>query len=136
MEKNVLNSYQPFIEHPEYYLSVNSASNYFYIKKTNENFVATRMTQVVMEKINGFDCIVTNNNYYSVVDGSCVHKDSIIYSILDNKESIVSEDLDDKVYLLSDILNINGNKKSYLTLEDINAIENFEKKEVKVYKKK
>ncbi|MBQ9071738.1 MAG: hypothetical protein IJY25_01085 [Bacilli bacterium] len=136
MEKNVLSGYQTFLQHPDYYLLVNSNSNYFYIEKANENFIATRMSNVVMEKTNGFDCIVTTNNYYSVIDGSCVHKDSAIYSIIDNKENIFYDDLDDKVYLLSDILNISGNKKSYLNMEDIDTIVNYEKEEPKVYKKK
>ena len=133
MEKNVLNGFQSFLQHPDYYLLVNSDSNYFYIEKENNSFITTRMVNVTMEKINGLDNIVTKESYHDVLDGDLVHERLSIYSVINNKE--YSED-NTEIHLLSDILNINGNKKSYLTIEDIDTIVNYEKEEPKVYKKK
>ena len=131
MEKNA----NKFQDHSEIYLLVNSNSDYYYVKK-DENYITKKMVNIDMKKVDGIESIVTKEGYYDVLSGKCVHNISRIYSILDTKEKVYSDDENAEVYLLSSILNLDGNKKSYLTIEDIDTIVNYEKEEHKVYKKK
>jgi len=133
MEKNVLNVHHTFEEYPDYNLVVNNKSNYYYLETPNDNFIVSKMLdKATIERVNNKDIILINESYYDVITGSCVHKRANIYSIIDNREINVDDTV--KIYPLNEILNINGNKKSYLNLEAVNELVNFNKTNQKIKK--
>lgn len=132
MEEKGLNAFETFEEFPDKYLIVENNTNCYYIKTKKEDFVATRkIDSATMENTDGLDSIVFLESYYSIIDGSLVLKNKRVYS-LDKK---LISNIEFEITPLSRILNIKGNSKYYLSLEDVKELINFKEEDPKKYSK-
>lgn len=132
MEENVLKSFETFDEFPNKYLKVDANSDYYYIKKENNSFIAKRnidlISNISKEKV------LIKCSYYDVINGNLIYNLEFTSDINGrNKEFIKCEDV--KLVLLSNILNIKGDQVNYLTQEDINVLINYKEEKNKTYVK-
>lgn len=130
MEKNVLKDFETFEEFPDKYLLIDDKSNAYYIKINDKSFIVRRNIDSISifseEKKVSYE-----NSYYSIIDNKLVSKLKFLRSISELSEDLESEY---KIIHLSKLLNIKGNSKYYLTLEDVKTLINYDKNQ-KVYKK-
>ena len=132
MEENVLKSFETFNEFPDKYLKVDNNSDYYYIRKQDNNFVTKKNIDLI-SNINA-EKVLIKCSYYDVISGDLIHKSEFVSDINGtNKEFVKCEDV--RIISLSNILNIKGNGIYYLTREDVNVLINYEEEKTKKYVK-
>lgn len=125
MEENVLKSFETFDEFPNKYLKVNSNSNYYFIRKKDNNFVTKKNIDLISNITK--EQVLVKSSYYDVISGNLIYKEAFISDINGkSKEIIKCEDV--KIILLSTIFNVKGNGMYYLTKDDINVLVSYEEK--------
>lgn len=134
MEENVLKDFATFSEFPDMYLEVSSNSNYYYIKKPLEAFVAKRKIDLVTPiKIYNKEKILQKKSYYDVNDGNLVLKTESLINLDGSNEEFIKKEKNTKIISLSSILEIAGEEKKYLSKNQVKKIISSEKSKSKVY---
>ena len=135
MEENVLKDFETFKEFPNKNLKISSSSNYYFVRKKNEDFVTKRnIDSISTIDVLGKDKIIVEKSYFNVLDGSLVLKTRSI-SDMDGKNEEFFESLDKiEIIRFSSILNIKGNSVYYLTKDEIEGLINYKECSAKTYK--
>lgn len=124
MSEKILTSCETFEEYPDGIIKVKVNTNLMYIKKDNKVFITREVLRQAISDDTKVESII---DYKNVKDGSVVltidmirTKDDIKINYLDNSGEV------SMISPLDQILKLRGNSVSYLNLEDINNLENFE----------
>lgn len=134
IEENILEEFQTFEKFPNKKIMINSNSNYYYINKNNQNFVAERNINWVSNiEIDGVQKSLIKSSYYNVIDGNLVCQVKFISDINEKNKKLVESVEKVKIILLRDVLNINSNGVYYLTKEDIEILVNYKEENSKTY---
>ena len=128
-------TFETFKEFPEKSLKISSSSNYYFIKKLNDDFITKRNIDSISNiNVLGINKLLTEKSYYNVLDGSLVLKTRSI-SDMDGKNEEFFESLDKiEIIRFSSILNIKGNSVYYLTKDEIEGLINYKECSAKTYK--
>lgn len=134
MEENVLKDFETFNEFPDKYLKINKSSNYYFIRKLREGFIAkenldSMYTLTVLNK----DKIILEKSYYDVVTGNLVLNTRSVRGMTTNTEEFINPKKNVEIISLSSILNIDENGVYYLCKEDINTLVNYKEESAKTY---
>ena len=127
MEERILKCYDTFEEFPDGILVIKENTNVMYIQKGRDAYIAREFLNSATGDELQSEFIV---DYKDVITGKTVLTSHIIKTEEDTKINYLTTQI--KVYdiiPLDKILNINGNKISELTLDDICVLINFKEQE-------
>lgn len=137
MEENVLKDFETFSEFPDKYLKVNNSSNYYFIRKSNDNFVTKRnIDSISIINIFSNQKLLLVKSYYDVNNGELVLNTRSISNIDRSNEEFIELENNVSIIPLNSILNIKGNNEYYLSKDDINHLINYENKNNNKIKRK
>lgn len=140
MEKIVLKDFETFNEFPDSYLEIKSDSEYYYIGKKTESFVAKRKVDLVSTvKIYSKEKVLEIESYYDVCNGNKALKTESISNLDGINKEYVKKDDGVKIIPLNSILE-EESEIIYLSKKDViklikNNSNDKSKKHTLIYKK-
>jgi hypothetical protein len=122
MKEIVLRSFETFDEVPEGLLEVKSSGNLMYVRIGRFAFIAREfIDNVIVEK----DIVKYKVSYYNVKDNKDILTLNIQKSIANNITDYAEKNEEVYIQPLSELLNIDSNRITYLNSEDIDVIVGF-----------
>lgn len=124
MKELILRNYETFSEIPEGFLLVKENSNLMYVRIAGSAFVAREFVDSV-EAEN--DYYIYKVRYLNVMDNKNILNLEIKKVLSTNEVKITNQKEDVDIVPLNNILNIKGNDRTLICLEDIDNIVNYKK---------
>ena len=123
MNEKILSDFETFEEFPNGILLVKKNTNLMYIIKGKELFITREFVDSVS---NRNDSIIHCLSYYDVTNNEKILSIKLIKSLVDSKKYCLSQNLDIRIMPLSMILDLKEESKSYLNINDVKALTNFQ----------
>lgn len=134
MEENVLKDFETFNEFPDKCLKVNKKSDYYFVRKLNDDFIAKKkLDSMLVLDVLGNQKLLKENSYYDINTGKIILNTKSISNIDGSNEEFLSIEKKVNIICLSSILNIDENGVYYLTQEDLKTLINFNEENSKTY---
>lgn len=140
MEENVLKDFETFNEFPDSYLEIKSDSEYYYVGKKTESFVAKRKVDLVSTvRIYSKEKVLEVESYYDVFNGNKILKTESISNLDGRNKEFVKKDDGVKIIPLNSILE-EESEIIYLSRKDVtklikNNSNDKSKKHILIYNK-